>query len=72
MGALVEVWLVIFFCWRQEPGSDRGTVLRPRRGGEKDVEPGSSPAVLGNSEGCCPRPACLPCLGVFREGPQEV
>ena len=70
------VWLVVFFCWRQEAGSDRGHGAEASQGGEGcGTWPQS--AVLGNSEACCCLPACLPaslppCLGMFREGPQEV
>lgn len=53
------VWLVIFFCWRQETGSDRGHRAEALQGGE---ERGTWPqsAVLGNSEACCSMPASLP------------
>ena len=53
---LCWVWLVIFFCWRQEARSDQ-TVLRPRS--EKDVEPGPSQPSW-ETQACCSLPASLP------------
>ena len=64
------VWLVVFFCWRQEAGSDRGHGAKASQGGEGcGIWPQS--AVLGNSEACCSLPTCLPAWGCSGKVPRR-